>query len=299
MTHKDKQKLVLYGAGDYGKKCLNKIGIEKVFAFADSNKAIAGNYIENIKILSAEELFEIKDESIIYPSVALDKRESVIQSIVQKGLGERIIYSPYYPEVKTGFNAFHGLNFGYEGKNYLASYSYIDNSQIGYASYIGSYSKIDRTIIGKYTSIGPNVHIIRGQHPAHRFVSTHPAFYSIDHTIGLSYVDKQLFEEYRYVQDDISVKIGNDVWIGDSVKIMEGITIADGTIIASGAMVVKNTEPYSIVGGVPGRILSYRFDVEEINFLLNLKWWNKEEEWIRQNAKYFDDINKLKDLLEK
>ncbi len=287
------KKLILYGAGNYGRQYLNKIGKEKVFAFADSNEKIVGQNISGKKVLSINELLANKEEILLYPSVAWDKWGTVLQSIVQMGLGECIVYSPYYTKVKTGTYAYHGVNFICEGNNYLADYSYIDNSQIGYASYIGAYTRLDKAIIGKYTSIGPNVRIISGQHPTHKFVSTHPAFYSKDHSIGLNYVDKQLFEEFRYVQDGVSIKVGNDVWIGDGVKIMEGVTIADGTIVASAAMVVKDTEPYSIIGGVPAKVISYRFEQDKIDFLLNLKWWNKKEKWIKDNAKYFDDIDKL------
>lgn len=294
MEHKNSNtKLVLYGAGYYGKQYIDRIGKENIYALADSNDDIVGEYIFEKKVLSTKELLVNKKNIVIYPSVSWDKWETAIQNINQKGLEECIVYSPYYTKVKAGFHAYHGLNFSFEGNNFLDSYSYIDNSHIGYATYIGAYSRIEKAIVGRYTSIGPHVYIVRGQHPTHKFVSTHPAFYAVNHVIELSYVEEQLFEEFRYIQDGISVKIGNDVWIGDGAKIMEGVTIADGTIVASGAMVVKNTRPYSIVGGVPAKVLSYRFQEEEINFLLDLKWWNKGIEWIKDNAKYFDDIDKL------
>ena len=91
--------------------------------------------------------------------------------------------------------------------------------------------------------------------------------------------------------------MGNDVWIGTGVSIMEGVTIADGTVVAAGAMVVKDTEPYSIVGGVPAKVLSYRFEQDKIDFLLDLKWWNKKAEWIKEHAQYFNDIDKLMEMV--
>ena len=78
---------------------------------------------------------------------------------------------------------------------------------------------------------------------------------------------------------------------------MEGVTIADGTVVAAGAMVVKDTEPYSIVGGVPAKVLSYRFEQDKIDFLLDLKWWNKKAEWIKEHAQYFNDIDKLMEMV--
>lgn len=292
----NQKKLILYGAGNCGRKYLEKIGKDNIFAFADSDKEITGKIIDGKIVMSTQELIEEKENIVIYPSVSKDKYESVIQKIVQQGLEDCIIYSPYPNLVKAGYHSFQGFNVKYGGSNYLGSYSYIENSELGYGSYIGYNTKVENSIIGKYTSIGPDVHVIRGQHPAHGFVSTHPAFYSIQNAVSLSYVNRPLFKEYRYIENEIAVKIGNDVWIGDRVSIMEGVTIADGSVVASGAMVVKDTKPYSIVGGVPAKIISYRFNQEEINFLLNLQWWNKDCGWIEKHAEYFNDIKRLMEI---
>ncbi len=70
------------------------------------------------------------------------------------------------------------------------------------------------------------------------------------------------------------MNIGNDVWIGDNVCIKNGITIGDGAVVAMGAVVTKNVPPYAIVGGVPARIIKYRFSEDVIKQLIDLKWWN-------------------------
>lgn len=89
----------------------------------------------------------------------------------------------------------------------------------------------------------------------------------------------------NYTKGD--VVIGNDVWIASGVTIMSGVTIGDGAVIASNSHVVKNIEPYSIVGGNPAKLIKYRFSPEQINKLLEIKWW------------YWDDdkINKFIPLL--
>lgn len=51
------------------------------------------------------------------------------------------------------------------------------------------------------------------------------------------------------------------------------------------------------MGGVPAKLIKYRFDEEDIRFLVDLQWWNKGEEWIKEYAKYFDDIKNLRKAL--
>ncbi|MGQ4680756.1 Vat family streptogramin A O-acetyltransferase [Paenibacillus polymyxa] len=81
--------------------------------------------------------------------------------------------------------------------------------------------------------------------------------------------------------------IGNDVWLGQSVTIMPGITIGDGAIVASNSTVVKDVEPYTIVGGNPAKVIRPRFDQETITLLLKLKWWDWEEEKL---FRYMDQL---------
>jgi acetyltransferase-like isoleucine patch superfamily enzyme len=71
-----------------------------------------------------------------------------------------------------------------------------------------------------------------------------------------------------------NIHIGNDVWIGRDVTILSGITIGDGAVIASNSHVVKNVEPYSIVGGNPARLIKKRFNDDVIKILLDIQWWN-------------------------
>ena len=106
-----------------------------------------------------------------------------------------------------------------------------------------------------------------------------------------------MFDEFKYSNYPYAVSIGNDVWIGADVRIMEGVKIADGTIIGAGGVVVKDTEPYMILGGVPARLIGERFSKRQIEFLLELKWWNKSEDWIRNHAAYFKNIHELEKVI--
>ena len=84
--------------------------------------------------------------------------------------------------------------------------------------------------------------------------------------------------------------IGNDVWIGLNATILDGVTIGDGAIVAAGAVVTKDVPPYAVVGGVPAKIIKYRFTESQIDFLLKFRWWEKDRKWIQQNYKRFQDI---------
>lgn len=79
------------------------------------------------------------------------------------------------------------------------------------------------------------------------------------------------------------IKIGNDVWIGYEAVILSGVTIGDGAIIGSRAVVTKDVAPYTIVGGIPARVIRKRFDDEKISKLLHLKWWDWDYYKIKEN----------------
>ena len=117
---------------------------------------------------------------------------------------------------------------------------------------------------------------------------------------GKEYCQNHKFEVHKFIGEtkENYVIIGNDVWIGKGAKIMEGVTIGDGAIVAAYAVVTKDVPPYAIVGGIPAKLIRYRFDSKDIEWLLELKWWDKEPEWLIKYAKYFDDVKKLREALE-
>jgi acetyltransferase-like isoleucine patch superfamily enzyme len=179
-------------------------------------------------------------------------------------------------------------NCKFNNYNTIYKYARLRNSELGNFSYVARNSQIYNTKVGKFTCIGPNVNTGMGAHPSSQFVSSHPLFYStLGQSSGLVIVDKNLFEEFP------ATEIGNDVWIGNNAIIKYGVKVGDGAIIGAGAVVTKDVEPYSIIGGVPAKIIKYRFTQEQIEFLQNFKWWDKDLEWIKANKHKFENIEQF------
>ncbi|RKZ76050.1 MAG: antibiotic acetyltransferase [Gammaproteobacteria bacterium] len=151
-------------------------------------------------------------------------------------------------------------------------------------TYVASKTNINKTKIGKFCSIGPNCNIGLGKHPSEIFVSTHPIFFSQLKQAQITFSDKNYFKEFK------TIIIGNDVWIGTNVIIVDGVTINDGAIVAAGSVVTKDIPAYAVVGGIPAKIIKYRFEKDEIAYLHDFKWWNKDSNWLKSDFKLFHNI---------
>tara|TARA_B100000963_G_C22612053_1_gene665360 strand:- start:1295 stop:1960 length:666 start_codon:yes stop_codon:yes gene_type:complete len=191
------------------------------------------------------------------------------------------------------------LNCLFEGKNVIAANTSLFNSSVGLATYISSNCKFNKIKIGRFCSIGQNVINDIGRHPSSIFVSTHPCFFSIKNQAGFTFSKENIFDEHLYVDNEkrFYVEIGNDVWIGNNVTLFDGIKIGDGAIIANGAIVTKDVDPYSIVGGVPAKLIKMRFSQKQIIDLKRIKWWDKEFDWIKENFSFFSNIDSFIDFV--
>lgn len=149
----------------------------------------------------------------------------------------------------------------------------------------------DKLIIGKFCSIACGA----------RFL-----FNSANHSLSSlsSYPFPIFYEEWGLKRENVAdawdnkgnIVIGNDVWIGYESVILAGVTIGDGAIIGTRAVVTKDVPPYTIVGGVPAKIIRKRYSDEIISELLHIKWWDWEKQKIAKhiNAIQQGNIQQLK-----
>lgn len=148
----------------------------------------------------------------------------------------------------------------------------------------------DKLTIGKFCMIASDVKfIMNGANHLTDALTTYP--FAI---FGNGWEDAMNGKSYPNKGD---INIGNDVWIGYNATIMAGVTIGDGAIIATNSTVIKDVEPYSIVGGNPAQEIKKRFSKEVITKLLELKWWDWDIEKITRNLKHLT-AKEIGDILE-
>lgn len=157
----------------------------------------------------------------------------------------------------------------------------LDKSEMGFGSYINQNTTLKNAIVGKFCCISWNVCLYGGSSHNYQAPSMYTA-YHWKHIFGSS-VDTNTEEKKKSV-------IGNDVWIGNGAIVINGVSIGDGTIIGAGAVVTKDVPPYSVVAGVPAKVIKKRFSDDVISRLLKVQWWNwpikvisKNEELLRIN----------------
>jgi acetyltransferase-like isoleucine patch superfamily enzyme len=131
-------------------------------------------------------------------------------------------------------------------------------------------------IIGSFCSIAEGCRIFLGGNHRTDWVTTFP----------FGHIYKNNFNSFNgegHPATKGSVVIGNDVWIGGNVTIMSGVCIGSGAVVGNNSHVVKDVDPYSIVGGNPAKHIKFRFNPNQIDNLLSIKWWDWPEEKINAN----------------
>lgn len=155
------------------------------------------------------------------------------------------------------------------------------DSVIGDRSYIQKNSCVSFANVGKFCSIASNVSIGLAEHPTN-MVSTSPVFYDNSQPLPFFFASRKLFHDTHP-----RTSIGSDVWIGQGALVKAGVTVGVGAVIAAGAVVVKDVEPYSIVGGCPSKHIKWRFDSSVREGLIKSQWWQYEDEKLSEIINLF------------
>ena len=197
----------------------------------------------------------------------------------------------YWGKLRFNFSVGLGRDSTFEGANSIGENSYF-SGMMGYGTYMCSNCSIVGNI-GRFCSIASDVKNSQGVHPIDApFVTTSPMFYSLRKQTGSTFAKKQLFDELKE-----PIEIGHDCWIGQHAFIVGGVKVGTGAVVLAGAVVTKDVPPYAVVGGIPARVLRYRYDEETIKFLLKSEWWNFQLDWLGENYELLSNINEFKRVI--
>ena len=111
---------------------------------------------------------------------------------------------------------------------------------------------------------------------------------SADHNIHtlstFPFKGKALGTELNEATSKGDITVLDDVWIGQNAIILSGVTIGQGAVVAAGAVVTSDVPPYAIVGGVPAKVIKYRFEQPVVNFLQTLDYGALTREMIMSHT---------------
>ncbi|MFP5077778.1 DapH/DapD/GlmU-related protein [Rhizobium sp. YIM 134829] len=168
----------------------------------------------------------------------------------------------------------------------VAAGARLSETVLGDYSYVMEDCAIWCAEIGKFANIASCVRINAPNHPTWRATLHHFTYRASDYFDGAE--DESEFFAWRR---DRKVVIGHDVWIGHGATVLSGVTIGNGAVIGAGAVVSRDVAPYTIVGGVPARLIKPRFTPEVGARMDRLAWWDWPHERLGQAVADFRTLS--------
>jgi hypothetical protein len=145
----------------------------------------------------------------------------------------------------------------------------IVDAEIGDYSYVIRDSEIWAARIGKFANIASHVRINATNHPTWRASLHHFTYRAQDY-----WPDAEMETAFFDWRRENMVIVGHDVWIGHGATLLPGVNVGNGAAIGAGAVVSKDVAPYTIVGGVPAKVIRARFSPEIGARMDALAWWD-------------------------
>ena len=161
----------------------------------------------------------------------------------------------------------------------------VRDSDVGAYSYLQEYVSVLNATVGKFCAVAAMSRIGAPNHPYQR-VTQHRFSYVPEYYWEGQKRDAAFFAD----RGADRCTVGNDVWIGHGATVLPGNAIGDGAVIAAGAVVTHDVDPYTIVGGIPARLIKRRFEQRVADRLSALAWWNWSDERIRKSVADFQAL---------
>ena len=259
------KKIIIFGAAADGKDLVARLnllvwtGSIEILGFIDNDFELWEEKVSGLTVDDPKNIHNYDFDIVIISTVF--HREMRAQ-LIELGVPDSKIKSLYVTEINSKSAQKLPKNVTLGRYSYYKGHTIIENSRIG-----------DFVCIGESAVVGLNSHDVSA-------VTTYPLFtrFMQDHSREASIA--------FYGEMPITT-IDHDVYIGDGAIVNEGVHIGSGAVVASRAVVTKDVPPYAVVGGIPAKIIRFRFPEEIIEKLLRISWWNWPDEKIRANFELF------------